>query len=159
MTRGRAPFGAVVLVLVADACAVVDTGEAERLPGPSRATFTDEAEPLLEKRCGDGACHGMDRPYALYAVGQRRVVAADVFSAEPLTRAEVDANYVATLGFLDAPTAVDTTLIRKALGLGGPGGHRGGVVFEAPSDPECRAVVRWIEGGSPTLASLEGESE
>lgn len=127
-------------------CAPVDTSEAAPLASPSRATFTLEAEPLLERRCGDGACHGMDRPYALYAVGQRRVVAADVFSAEPLTRAEVDANYVATVGFLDAAEPLETTLLQKALGVGGDGGHRGGAVFEAPSDPACRALVRWIEG-------------
>ena len=137
---------AVPLFFAATACAAVDTDGVEALATPSRATFTDEAEPLLEKRCADGACHGMDRPYSLYAIGQRRQVAADIYSPKPLTDAEIDANYVATLGFLDAPRPVDTTLLRKALGQGGPGGHRGGVVFEAPSDPECRAIVRWITG-------------
>ena len=128
----------------------MDASGREPLPQPSRELFGDEAGPLLEKRCGDGACHGMaERGFAIYAGGRRRADPADTYSTEPLTLAEIDANYRATLGFLDAPRAVDTTLLEKALGTGGPGGHLGGAVFEAPSDPECRAIVRWIEEDAP----------
>ena len=122
----------------------VDSGDSVPLRAPSRATFDLEAGPLLAKRCGDFACHGKaDRPLSLFATGRMRLAALDSGSASPLTSAEVDANYSATRGFLDASRATDTTLIREA--LGGGGGHKGGAVFAAPSDPQCRAIVRWIE--------------
>ena len=112
------------------------------LAAPDRARFELEAAPLLAKRCGDVACHGTERhAFALYAVGRRRLRAVDTFSSKPLSAAEVDANFFATLGFLDAPKAVDTTLLRKALGMG----HGGDAVFAHPSDPECQAVLRWLQ--------------
>lgn len=116
---------------------------------PPRETFEAEAAPLLAKRCADVACHGTPRPFSLYAVGRRRMDPRATYLADPLTPAELDANYHATLGFLDAPRPRDTTLLQKALGAGGPGGHRGGAVFAAPSDPECRALARWIAGEPP----------
>lgn len=123
------------------------TSETTALPQPSRARFAEESGPILAGRCGDFACHGTpERPFALYAVGRRRMAPADAIAREPLREAEIDANWRATLGFLDAPRGRDTTLVRKALGIGGPGGHAGGAVFEAQSDPECRAIIAWIEG-------------
>lgn len=116
----------------------------------SRATFANEAGPLLTKRCGDTTCHGnADRPFGLYAVGRRRLVATDLYKPTPLTSAEWDANYNATTGFLDADRPRESTLILKALGVGGVGGHRGGAVFAAPSDPECQAILGWIAAGVP----------
>ena len=140
---------ALLLVLPALGC-VVDPSGMTPLPTPPRATFPDEAGPILVKRCGDYACHASaEHPYALYAVGRRRLANADAYSSHPLTAAEWDANYAATQGFLDAPRARDTTLIRKSLGIGGAGGHKGGAVFAAPSDPECQAILNWLDGGAP----------
>lgn len=137
----------VLLALASTTCSVAAAHD-EPLAQPSRARFADEAGPLLSKRCGDVSCHGVaEHPYSIFTLGRRRIDPADTYSSKPLSLAEVDANYKATLGFLDAPRGRDTTLIRKALGLGGPGGHRGGAVFEAPSDPECVAILAWIEGG------------
>lgn len=113
------------------------------LAAPSRPGFEREAAPLLAKRCGDVACHGTERhAFALFAVGRRRLRVADTFSSRPLSAAELDANFLSTLGFLDAAAPLDTTLLRKALGQG----HGGDAVFAHPSDPECLAVVRWLEG-------------
>lgn len=123
----------------------VDASGRVALREPERSSFDAEAGPLLAKRCGDMSCHGDgERAFPLYATGRRRVDATKTFSSEPLTVAEVDANYRATLGFLDAPRGRDTTLLRKALGVGGDGGHK--AIFAAPSDPECRAVAAWIDG-------------
>lgn len=129
---------------------VVDPSGTTALPFPSRATFADEAGPILAKRCGDYACHGKaDRPYALYAVNRWRMAATDQYSSHPLTTAEWDANYNATRGFLDAVRGRETTLVRKALAVGGVGGHHGGAIFAAPSDPECQAILTWIAGATP----------
>ena len=126
---------------------VVDASGRGPLPAPSRTTFAEEAGPILARRCGDYACHATaDRPFALLAVGRRRLASADQYTAHPLTPAEWDANYWATLGFLDAPRGRDTTLLHKALAVGGSGGHKGGAVFAAASDPECQAVLAWIAG-------------
>lgn len=133
--------------LAASGCTLGEPDGEGPLRQPSRTAFALEAGPILAKRCGDFSCHGVDeRPFSLYAVGRMRLASRDRYRPTPLSRAEVDANYGATLGFLDAPKGRDTTLVRKALGVGGPGGHRGGAVFEAPSDPECKAVTTWIEG-------------
>lgn len=139
---------ATALSLVGGACTVIDASGMTPLAQPSRARFAEEAGPLLDRRCGDVSCHGVaERPYALFTPGRRRMDPADTYSQSPLTEAEIDANWRAALGFLDAPRGRDTTLVEKALGLGGPGGHRGGAVYEAPSDPECKAIIAWIEGG------------
>lgn len=128
-------------VVVLCGCGALDTTATVPLATPSRAGFELEAAPLLAKRCGDVACHGTERhAFALFAVGRRRLRAADTFSAKPLVTLELDANYLATLGFLDAVAPLDTTLLRKALGKG----HGGGAVFAHPSDPECLAVLRWL---------------
>jgi len=135
---------AIALACVAS-CAPLET-HVEPLAQPSRAAFAELAGPLLAKRCCDASCHGdAQRPYALYAVGRRRLDPAETYASTPLTADEIEANYRATLGFVDAPRGRDTTLIQKALAVGGPGGHRGGAVFEAPSDPECVAIINWIE--------------
>jgi hypothetical protein len=140
----------LMLLAVALGGCVVDPSAMTELPGPSRANFAVEAGPILAKRCGDYACHGnADRPYALYAVSRRRLAPADQFTSHPLTTLEWDANYRATLGFLDAPRGRDTTLIQKALAVGGVGGHKGGALFAAPSDPECQAILSWIAGSAP----------
>ena len=139
--------GVAALAGVAAACSSIDPESQTPLQQPSRAAFALEAGPILAKRCGDFSCHGdVDRPYSVYAVGRMRLDPRDLYRPTPLSRAEFNANYDATLGFLDAPRGRDTLLMRKALAVGGPGGHRGGAVFEAPSDPECKAVIAWIEG-------------
>lgn len=135
----------LVIALLAS-CALPEA-QLEPLPQPSRAIFAEQAGPILAKRCCDPSCHGdAERPYALYAVGRRRLDPAATYAATPLGPDEIEANYRATLGFVDAPRGRDTTLIQKALAVGGPGSHHGGAVFEAPSDPECVAVIDWIEG-------------
>ena len=138
---------ALFVVLAVAGCAPPEDGESA-LPAPSRDVFRDQAGPILEKRCCDaGACHGVaERPYALYAVGRRRLDPTETYAATPLHPAEIDANYESTLGFIDATRGRETTLIKKALAVGGKGGHQGGAIFEAPSDPACVALIDWIEG-------------
>ncbi|MEZ4269135.1 MAG: hypothetical protein R3F39_22495 [Myxococcota bacterium] len=148
------PRGALAAVLGALAlmsgagCDNDGLGGLAPLRSPDRVAFAARAGEVLAQRCGTANCHGnAERPYALYAPLQRRQPEIGDYAKRPLTEAEIDANYVATLGFLDAERALDTTLLRRALAVGGAGSHGGGAVFEAPSDPECRALRDWIEGG------------
>jgi hypothetical protein len=122
-------------------------GGVTALASPDRAAFAERAGAVLAERCGTATCHGRtDRPYALFATLHHRLPELGTYAKRPLTEAEIDANYQATLGFLDADRALDTTLVRRALGVGGAGGHGGGAIFEAPSDPECRSLRAWIDG-------------
>lgn len=115
----------------------------EPLAQPDPAVYAASVDAMLALRCGSASCHGRaERPFALYAPGQRRLPPHDVYGDAPMTTAEIDANYQATLGFIDAPEALDTTLVRKPLGFG----HFGGIVFEHRSDPECRLLRAWIDG-------------
>ena len=110
------------------------------LPSPDLVHFTEAVSPILEASCGSVACHGdASRPFALYAPRQRRADPGALFDKTPLTSAEVLANYRATLGFLDASAALETSLLGKSLGRLG---HT--AVFEAPGDPDCRALRAWI---------------
>ncbi len=113
------------------------------LPGPDRAGFEDAAGEILARRCGTSTCHGRaERPFSLFAPGQRRLPPTGTFARTPLGPAELDANYAATLGFLDAPRALETLLVEKSIGRAA---HGGGPVFEHRSDPECQALRAWIE--------------
>ena len=116
------------------------------LPAPDRASFEATVGDVLARRCGAASCHGAaGRPFALFAAHQRRLPPTTTFDQAPLTPAELDANYAATRGFLNAESALETLLVRKALGQAA---HGGGPVFEHRSDPECRALRAWIEGRS-----------
>lgn len=142
---------AVAVTMTAVACTVeAPLQRAPLLPAgvlASEATFDAEVGPLLEGRCGDAACHGRpERPLPLYAPGARRLYPADTFWKGPLKPAEVAANYRAVLGFIDDARPRRTTLLRKAVGELGHGGKR---IFEAWSDPACRAVEAWLLGEEP----------
>lgn len=109
-----------------------------------REQFEVEAGPLLSKGCGDPACHGRgDRPLRLFAVGRYRMITSEQFSPKPLSEAEWDANFNAVLGFIDHPAPRQSTLLCKALGQLA---HGGGAVWQAPSDPQVRAVEAWLLG-------------
>jgi hypothetical protein len=143
--------GLAVLGFIAAGCELVPGGQTTPLKPASvaadRATFDHEAAPLLERRCGDAMCHGRpERPFALYAAGARRQNPGDTFMKTPLTAGEIDANYGAALGFVDAVQPRSTTLVQKAIGHQG---HKGGPVFAAPSDPECEAITNWLSGEVP----------
>ncbi len=114
------------------------------LPTPDRASFDLDAGPLLATRCGDALCHGRpDRPFVLYSVGRHRLDPAQTYLSTALSVTERDRNFASTLGFLDHAAPAQTTLLRKALGQLG---HKGGVVFEAPSDPTVVAIAGWLTG-------------
>ena len=149
-TTAAAPTLRWIFAGLAATAALPASGCTLALPPPTalapvdRATFPEEAGPLLAQACGDAKCHGRtDRPLRLYAVGRLRLLAANRYTATPLQPNEWDANYNAVLGFVDAPAPRQTTLLRKGLGQMA---HGGKAVFEAPSDPQFRALEAWLSG-------------
>jgi hypothetical protein len=145
---GKGVHTLALLAWVASSCGGGEPFALVPLPHPDQTEFAQVVGPILEERCADGTCHGSaERPFSLYARGRRRSVDIATFSREPLTPAEVGANYSNTLGLLDSTEPVATTLLHKALSLGGPTAHGGGAVFSSAHDPQCVALVRWIVGG------------
>lgn len=145
----RSQLAAAVSVWLGWACGASEPFALRPLPSPDRSEFGRVVGPILEERCSDGSCHGHpERPFNLYARARRRISGIPTFSRDPLIDAEVDANYSSTLGLLDAPEPVDTTLLHKALSAGGPAAHGGGAVFSSAHDPQCAALLRWIRGGA-----------
>ena len=148
-TRQAMTAGALALVLAACESTATDPTAALVPQGvvADHSTFPHEVAPLLERRCGDAMCHGRpERPYALYAAGARRIDPSDTFKKTPLTVAEVEWNYLSTMGFVDSAAPRATPLVQKAIGHLG---HKGGPVFAAPSDPECQALTDWLSGEVP----------
>lgn len=140
---GRSIAGWTVVAAILG-CESQQAPPAAAVPALDRAAFEAEAGVLLSKGCGDSACHGRaDRPLRLFAVGRYRMITSERFSPKPLSKAEWDANYNAVLGFVDHPQPRQSTLMRKALGQLA---HGGGVVMQAPSDPQFRAVEAWLLG-------------
>ena len=136
-----------VAVLGAAACASEAAGPVAlpmtQLPAP-RSLWDAEAGPIVARRCGTAGCHAeAARPLRLHAPGGWRLPPVVVGSMAPLVAGEQDANHATTLGFIDADAPRATTLVRKAVG---GLGHGGGAVFPHASDPECRAVERWLRG-------------
>ena len=144
--RRIARMATMMAIGVGVVCGCVDQTDPPALAVAAldRATFELDSGPLLATRCGDALCHGRkDRPFVLFSVGRHRSNPGDTFTAKPLTAAERDRNYQSTLGFVDDALPRRTTLLRKALGQMA---HKGGVVFEAPSDPPFLAVAAWLTG-------------
>lgn len=133
-----------LLVVFGPACADQLEPAAVALPALDRASFDVDTGPLLATRCGDALCHGRaDRPFVLFSVGRHRMDPAKTFLSTPLDATERDRNFNSTLGFVDHVAPHSTTLLRKALGQMG---HKGGAVFEAPSDTPMVAIAAWLTG-------------
>lgn len=130
------------------ACASGESAATQALLPPAvaagRLEFEVEVGPLLASKCGDSACHGRpQRPFTLFATGARRQDPIETHLKTALKPTEVNANYAATLGFIDSLQPRHTTLLKKSVGLLG---HGGGPTFEAFSDPAPRAIAAWLTG-------------
>lgn len=149
------------------ACPALDPADGLPATSPTQALdwaqFVCGAQPILVKRCSYLACHG-DANHALriYSPGKLRMAATDRGARdEPLTLAEVSANYRSAAGMVWPATgsgrpveATDIPLLRKPLDAAfGGGEHHGITVFPVPprettaDDPEWRALSDWALGG------------
>jgi hypothetical protein len=142
--------GAVWLLGLA-ACAV-DPPDALPLPAGDLAVFATEAQPVLDRSCADGTCHGRaDRPFAIYSPGRRRADPARTFLDEPLTDEELAANArsvdaLALDPLLDGEPIDACRVLCKPLAVAAGGcGHVGGAIFDGRDDRGYRGVRAYLE--------------
>lgn len=134
------------LLVVASAC-VDDTGY-EDIPEADYGVFVDRVQPVLAERCANPSCHGtVRRPLEVYAPSFHRADPEMVHSSDPLTDAELRANFDRSRAFiLGAERPLDTLLLSKPLAIAAGGtGHADVEVFETRDDTEYVRMLDWVE--------------
>ena len=139
------------LILVAG-CAV------DNPPAPPAALDRDffrcNVQPVLAARCAFPACHGTrTRPLAIYAPGRERYQVGWDRPTEPITEAELDANYEVATGFSTTMATGEPWLLAKPLSTSAGGYyHRGSDLFGAEDvfltkdDAGYQLLASWIAG-------------
>lgn len=148
--------GVIVTALIAGVGCIEAPGVARPLPSDEMELFSSEAEPVLETRCAEAACHGDEmRPLRIYAPGHLRMDSSLV-STDDLTPDELERNYLQTLGFLVGISDPQRSqLLSKPLPLSDGGTyHEPGPVFESRIDGDFVALETWAldvldNGGAP----------
>ena len=145
---------ALVLALALAACTA---GLEDPAPTPEldRPFFRCNVQPVLAARCAFGACHATTlRPLRLYAVGRMRLGIGWDRLGEPLTTAELDANYEVSRGLVAAVPA-ESLLLAKALDTRAGGlYHRAqdlfgdDDVFLSTADPGYVRIAAWMTGAT-----------
>lgn len=124
-------------------------------PELDREFFRCNVQPVLAARCAFGECHASaQRPLRLYAVGRMRLDVGWDRLGEPLTQAELDANYEVSRGFV-ADMQADSLLLSKPLDTRAGGlYHRAqdlygdDDVFLSLADPGYARLAEWIAGAT-----------
>lgn len=124
------------------------------VPVGSIEVFEAQIEPMLERRCAQGGCHGRpDRPFVLYAPGVYRRDEARTSLAEPLDHEELASNALRVAALLDRRDVDRSVVLRKPLVLAEGGLHHGGGgVFADRGDADYVLLRRWLL----SCASREG---
>ena len=143
---------AMAFVALAAGCSA-DFDEPDPAPMLDVNAFRCRVQPVLAARCAFAECHASaQRPYRLYAVGRMRLGVGWGRLEEPLTAAELDANFEVSRNF-----AAGTTPLLTAKPLDTRAGgyyHRGADlygeddVFLTADDPGYRGLAEWTAGGS-----------
>jgi hypothetical protein len=119
-------------------------------PTPSRASFEQDAYPVLLRDCAFPACHASsDRFLQIYGPGRVRMDATlDVY--DPATPQEVEYSYERARSMLQpAPDTMQSLLLRKPLEVSAGGaGHKGADtfgrnVYRSKNDPGYQALATW----------------
>jgi hypothetical protein len=134
--------------LLGAGCALPE-GDAQHVRWLDFESYVAEVQPVFAQRCGNPSCHGRaERAFSIYSPLQWRADPARTHLREPLTEAELVANYTVTCVLVtEAATPEDSVVLRKALGDAAGTYHGGGAIFEGSTDREYRAVLRWMERG------------
>ncbi len=139
---------------------VIVAGCASGLDAPAvpqaldRAFFKCDVQPVLAARCAFPACHGSARrPLAIYAPGRMRYEVGWDRPTEPVTDAELAANFAIASGFTTTTATGRAWLLAKPLATSAGGYyHRGadlyagGDVFVTSDDPGYQRLAAWIDG-------------
>ena len=144
-------------LLLAIALGGCTAGLEDAAPAPEldRAFFRCNVQPVLAARCSFGECHASaQRPLRLYAVGRMRLDVGWDRLGEPLSEAELDANYEVSRGFI-ADVQADSLLLSKPLDTRAGGlYHRAqdlygdDDVFLSTTDPGYARIAEWIAGAT-----------
>jgi hypothetical protein len=139
-------------LLVVAGCAVENPPAAA--PSLDRDFFRCNMQPVLAARCAFPACHGTRvRPLAIYAPGRERLQVGWDRPTEPVTQAELDANYQLVTGFTTTTATGEPWLLAKPLAPAAGGYYHRGAdlfgsedVFLTKDDPGYQLLARWIAG-------------
>lgn len=144
-------------LVAASALGGCTAGLQETAPAPEldRDCFRCNVQPVLAARCAFGECHASaQRPLRLYAVGRMRLDVGWDRLGEPLSQAELDANYEVSRGFI-ADVQADSMLLSKPLDTRAGGlYHRAqdlfgdDDVFLSTSNPGYARIAEWIAGAT-----------
>jgi len=143
-----------VIALALGACT---QGLEDPAPAPEldRAFFRCNVQPVLAARCSFAECHASaQRPLRLYAVGRMRLDVGWDRLGEPLSSAELDANYEVARGFV-ADYQPDSMLLSKPLDTRAGGRYHRAQdlygdddVFLTAADPGYARTAEWIAGAT-----------
>ena len=105
---------------------------------PHFATFRDQVQPMLERRCAGSSCHGS--------------TIADLYLSCGESDEQVEWNYWVAMEFV-APGSTRSTseILRRPLGVQVGGSfHEGGDVFGSIEDPDYMTLAAWVESAPET---------
>jgi hypothetical protein len=123
-------------------------------PSLDRELFRCNVQPVLAARCAFPACHGTrTRPLAIFAPGRERLGVGWDRPTEPVTQAELDANFQLVSGFTTTTATGEPWLLAKPLAPDAGGYYHRGAdlfgsedVFTSKDDPGYQLLARWIAG-------------
>jgi hypothetical protein len=123
-------------------------------PSLDREFFRCNVQPVLAARCAFPACHGTRvRPLAIFAPGRERLEVGWDRPTEPVTQAELDANYQLVSGFTTTTATGESWLLAKPLAPAAGGYYHRGAdlfgsedVFLTKDDAGYQLLASWIAG-------------
>lgn len=152
-----------LLLLGMTGCVQEDLESPLELPLLNVESFRCEVHPILLRTCAFGACHSdPDRRFRLFAPHRLRLAG----EIGLLSETEIEANFNATLGFLQSGSS-DAWLLLKPLDSSAGGYFHvgkemfgGGDVFLSTSDPDYRTIASWVDGTlQDSTACSKGEEQ
>jgi len=171
MTCGRHSLGATLRRAAAlgalaasglGACAV-DNPPAP-LPTPDFAFFACAVQPVLDRNCSFGGCHGnADRGLQVLSSSRMRIASeygiarlgvtdeeVDEGIHPALTNVELSFNYDQCRAFAERSDGELPQLLSKPLAVAAGGRYHApnGDVFASQTDPEFQALVSWLAGAT-----------
>lgn len=146
----RTPLATSMLLLLSTLPLFACGLEVEPEPLPALGDlemFTRLAQPVLEARCANPACHGRpDRPLEIFAVQQHRLEESALFSSLPLSSEELWQNALRAAAFVGDLEDGGSSLLDKPLAESAGGlPHAGGDVLFDAFERDYTALFEWSQ--------------